>query len=66
MWCFAIVNGNLAEIYFDKVKGKSIIHSHCYVKISEYKIKKELEQIKKDTERFEFVFRNNTYTRKII
>lgn len=66
MWCFAIVNGKLAEIYFDKVNGKSKIHSHCYVKISEFKNKKELNQIKIDTNKFKFTYRNKTYTNKVV
>jgi hypothetical protein len=64
MWCFAIVNGKLAEIYFDKKNNKSKIWGHCYVKTSEFTIKKELNQIKKDTEKFKFVYRNKIYMAK--
>ena len=32
-WCFAIVNGRLAEIHFDKKYG---IYGHCYVKREKY------------------------------
>lgn len=31
-WCFAIVNGKLAEIYFETNKGKPKILGHCLVK----------------------------------
>ncbi len=66
MWCFAKINGKLAEIYFDKKNGKSKIRGHCYVKISEFKTKKELSWIKKDTEKFKFVYKNKIYTQKIV
>lgn len=64
MWCFAVVNEKLAEIYFDKKNNEPRIWGHCYVNISEFKIKRELNQIKKDTKKFHFVYRNKIYTRK--
>jgi len=61
-WSFAIINRRLAEIYFDKKKGKIKFLGHCYVKKSEYKTKRESEWIKKDTKRFNLTYRNRIYT----
>ncbi|MFH1182707.1 MAG: hypothetical protein V1690_00390 [Candidatus Moraniibacteriota bacterium] len=61
MWCFAIVNGKLSEIYFDKnKKGKPEIHSHCYVKRNEYS-KKEQKMIDIDIKKHHFTWRNGIY-----
>ena len=40
-WVFAMINNRLAELFFDKIKGKLVLHAHAYVKKSEYKTKKE-------------------------
>lgn len=50
-WCFAIVNGKLAEIYFDETKKGPKNIGHCYVKKEEYKIKREPKYINAVTER---------------
>lgn len=60
-WSFAIVNGKLAEIYFEKVKGKLVFNGHCYVKKSEYKTKKEQKYIDEDTKKYVFSFKNGKY-----
>ena len=60
-WSFAIVNGKLAEIYFEKIKGKLVFNGHCYVKRSEYKTKKEQKYIDQDTKTYNFVFRKGKY-----
>ena len=62
-WCFAIINGRLGEIYFDK-NGKSKIHSHCYVKREEYS-KKEQGMIDSGTKKYHFTWRNGKYAEKI-
>lgn len=51
-WSFAIINGKLAEIHFDKMKDGSIkLYGHCYVKASEYKTKQEKKYIEEDTKK---------------
>lgn len=65
MWCFAIVNNKLAEIFFEKEKGKPLINGHCYVKKSEYKTKKEQKQIEIDTKKYKFSYKNKIYRDKI-
>lgn len=60
-WCFALVNNRLAEIFFEKVKGKTKILGHCYVQKKEYKTKQEKKWIKKDTARFRFAYRKKRY-----
>lgn len=40
-WSFAIINGKLAEIYFEKRKDKVKFLGHCYVKREEYDSQEE-------------------------
>ncbi len=60
-WCFAILNGRLAEIYFETRRGEPKILGHCYVKKEEYKTKIEQKYIKEDTLKFKFSFKNGKY-----
>lgn len=60
-WCFAIVNGRLAEIYFCKKYG---IHGHCYVKKEEFS-KREQKMIEDDTKKCGFAYRDGFYIDKI-
>lgn len=60
-WCFAIINNRLAEIYFEKKKGKIKYLGHCYVKRSEYGSKKEKDWIEKDSARVKLTYRNGIY-----
>lgn len=62
-WCFAIVNGKLAEIYFDQTKKGLKNIGHCYVKKEDYKTKMEQKYIKEDTAKFRFVYRKGKYKR---
>ncbi len=48
-WQFGIINSRLAEVYFERKKGKTEIISHCYVKKKDYKTKQELKWINEDT-----------------
>ncbi|MFA4890171.1 MAG: hypothetical protein WC587_00840 [Candidatus Paceibacterota bacterium] len=60
-WCFATVNGRLAEIYFDKKRG---IFAHCYIDKKEYN-KSEQKMIASDIKKYKFVYRNGYYFDKI-
>lgn len=60
-WCFAIINGRLAEIYLNKTKKEPIFLGHCYVEISDYKTKREQSWIAMDTAKFRFSYRNKEY-----
>lgn len=61
-WSFAIVNGKLAEIHWDKMgDGTRRFYGHCYVNASEYDTKKEKDWIKKDTKTLRFSWRNKKY-----
>ncbi len=60
-WCFATVNGKLAEIFFERQKEKLNILGHAYVKKSEYKTKKEKTWIENDARKFVLIYRNNAY-----
>lgn len=61
-WCFAKINGRLAELYFEKNKSaKPKILGHCYVNKSEYKTKTELRWIEQDSKHFNFLYKNSQY-----
>jgi hypothetical protein len=60
-WCFAIVNGRLAEIYF---KRGSKIYGHAYVERDEFS-KREQKMIDKDIEKHIFSYRNSLYYDKL-
>ncbi|MEK7586998.1 MAG: hypothetical protein AAB453_03975 [Patescibacteria group bacterium] len=60
-WSFAIINNRLAEVFFDKKKGKILFWAHCYVKASEYKTKQEKNWIKNDTAKIRLIYRNQKY-----
>ena len=61
-WCFAIVNGRLAEIWWQKKKsGDPKVVAHGYVERKWFKTKQELAMIKVDTERHRFSYRNQKY-----
>ena len=63
-WGFAIVNGRLAEVFFNKLKGgKRNIHSHCYVKEREYKTRHEKALIRNDTKNARLSYRKGKYRR---
>ena len=62
-WCFAIINGRLAEIFFEPGKRKPKIIGHAYVKREEYKTKKEQKYIEEDTAKFRMSYRNGKYKR---
>lgn len=57
-WSFALVNGRLAEVSFDKEYG---IWGHCYVEKEEYKTKQEQEWIKADIKKYQFTYRKGYY-----
>lgn len=61
-WCFAIINGKLAEIYFEPRKKKEPkVFGHCYVRKEDYKTKKEQKYIREDTAKYQFSYRNKIY-----
>ena len=61
-WSFAIVNGRIAEIFFDVTgNGYMEILSHAYVRSEEYTTKKERNWLRKDTARYRFSYRKKTY-----
>lgn len=63
-WSFAIVNGKLSEIYYNKSKnGKIKMIGFCHVNKSDYKTKTEQRYILKDTAMFKFTYRNKVYKR---
>ncbi|MBI2611828.1 hypothetical protein HYW54_03730 [Candidatus Gottesmanbacteria bacterium] len=63
MWSFALVNGRLAEIYFDKIRGKIKIRGHCYVKREEFTTKEEQKWIEHDTAKAKLTYLKGKYKR---
>jgi len=61
MWSFALVNNRLAEVFFERKRGKINFLGHAYVKESEYTTKKEKRWIKKDTTNVRLVYRKGEY-----
>ena len=60
-WSFAIINGRLAEIYYNK-RGRILSFiGHSYVDKSHYKSKKEKLWIEHDTQTHIFTYRNSRY-----
>ncbi len=60
-WCFAIINGRLAEISFHKKYG---IYGHCYVRRGEYG-KREQKMIDADIKKCRFIYRKGYYIDKL-
>ncbi|OGM27703.1 hypothetical protein A3D00_00405 [Candidatus Woesebacteria bacterium RIFCSPHIGHO2_02_FULL_38_9] len=61
-WCFAKINGRLAEIYFEE-KGNGIkFLGHAYVKKSDFKTKEERGWIEKDIKSGDFLYRKSVYS----
>jgi len=54
-WQFGLINGKLAEVFFD---DKKRILGYCYVNESKYTTKKEKRWIKNDTKQFQLTYRN--------
>lgn len=61
-WCFALINGRLAEIYFRRRHG---IYGYCYVDRQSFRTKQEQLDIQHDTARFQFTFRNGWFRDKL-
>jgi len=61
-WCFALVNGRLAEIYFRRQHG---IYAYCYVDRQSFRTKRERLDIQHDIARYRFTFRNGWFRDKL-
>ncbi|MBU3965408.1 hypothetical protein KKG29_03925 [Patescibacteria group bacterium] len=61
-WCFAVINGKLGEIYFEKNKNGQInFLGHCYVKREWFKTKQEQKCIGADVKKVKIIYRNKKY-----
>ena len=56
-WQFALVNGKLAEVFFENRK----ILGFCYVKADQYKTRKEKAWIKYDTQKLRLSYRKKVF-----
>lgn len=60
-WCFAKVNNKLAEIFFERRRGKLIFFGHCYVKRADYKTRRDQKWINSDIKKYDFIYKNKEY-----
>lgn len=60
-WCFGLVNGKLAEIFYENGK----IFGHAYVSADDYKTKREKQWIRSDTQKVQLSFRKGVYRNKL-
>lgn len=58
-WAFATINNKLAEFHFNS-KSKDIL-GHCYVKLEEFKTKREQKMIKDDIAKYKFTWKKGEY-----
>ena len=63
-WCFAKINGRLAEVYFEEEKGETFFYGHAYVKEEEFKTKKEKKWIKEGTTKYQLSYGKGCYKDK--
>ena len=61
-WQFALINGRLVELFFEKEKGIVRMLGHAYVKRSEYKTKREQKMIDADLKKMQFRYRKKRHT----
>ena len=55
-WSFGIVNNKLAEIYFEKKKGKINFLGHCYIKKNDFTSSKEKKWISEDIKKVKLIY----------
>ncbi len=64
-WCFAKINGRLAELFFEKNGNEPKVIGHAYVSVTKYTAKRELKLVEKDTAHYQLSYRNKVYRDKI-
>jgi len=63
-WCFAMINGRLAHVFFDIKRGnKKHIFGHSYIKASELRTAREKRVMKNDIKKTRLSYRNKKYRR---
>ena len=60
-WCFALINGRTAEIYFNEKVGP---YAHCCIERKEYS-KREQKMIDFDIKKHQFSYRKGYYFDKL-
>lgn len=65
-WCFGLVNGRLAHVFFDIQKdGKKHVFAHSYINARELRSKREKEMMKSDVKKTRLLYRNRKYRRLV-
>lgn len=63
-WSYALINGRLAEIYFDKQGGKPIFKGHSYIKPTETFTKVEARALEHDIQTTQLTYYAKRYRQR--
>lgn len=64
-WSYALINGRLAEIYFDKKGGKIVFEGHSYISPTETFTKVEARALEHDIQTTQLTYYAKHYRRII-
>lgn len=60
-WSFGLINGKLAEIFFDKIGRGVRFRGHAFVDKKDYTTKKEQKWIESDTKKVKLIYKDSKY-----
>lgn len=63
-WSYALINGRLGEIYFDRKRGKIIYEGHSYIGPNERLTKREANDLQHDVNHTQLSYYRKQYSRK--
>lgn len=61
LWSYALINGRLAEIYFDKIGEKIFFKGNCYVRARDTFTKREVRAIQHDINHTQLTYYRKKY-----
>jgi len=60
-WSYALINGRLGEIYFDRKRGKIVYEGHSYLRPNERLTKVEANALQHDVARTQLTYYRKKY-----
>ena len=63
LWSYALINGRLAEIYFDKIGEKTFFKGHCYIRASDSFTQREARALQYDVNHTQLSYYRKKYRR---
>lgn len=63
-WSYALINGRLGEIYFDRKRGKIIYEGHSYLRPNERLTLREAAALQHDVDRTQLSYYRKQYNRE--